>query len=261
MQIINSLDNPIFKNLKKLNSQAKERKKQQKTLLDGIRLIESYLQNVGLPELLIVSVGAQARDDVAALLHRCADVRLVRLSEQLFNQISPSDTPAGIMAMIQIPPEVASSSDCCILLEDIQDPGNLGSILRSAAAAGINTAYISRDSADAWSPRVLRGGMGAHFVMRIFERSVLSNIAAQFPGMIVATSPSAKQSVYECDLSGSVAFIIGNEGAGISEQLMSLATLCINIPLQSSVESLNVAAAAAVCFFERLRQIRYRSIA
>jgi TrmH family RNA methyltransferase len=142
-----------------------------------------------------------------------------------------------------------------VLLEDIQDPGNLGAILRSAAAAGVQTIYLSKHCADVWSPKVLRAGMGAHFVLSIQENADLPQVAQGLPGMLIAMSLDADQSLFDLQLTGPVAFAVGNEGVGLSTELAQMATQRVKIPMPGAVESLNAAAAAAVCLFERVRQI------
>ena len=148
------------------------------------------------------------------------------------------------------------SIDVCIMLEDIQDPGNLGSVLRSAAAAGIEQVFLSKHTVHAWSPRVLRAGMGAHFMLRIHEQCDLLALARRFKGRVIATSHHAKTAVFDADLTGNIALLFGNEGAGLSDALASAAHEVIAIPMPGKIESLNAAAAAAVCLFERLRQLR-----
>ena len=137
-----------------------------------------------------------------------------------------------------------------------QDPGNLGSLLRSAAAAGIHQVFLSKSSVHAWSPRVLRAGMGAHFMLNIYEQCELEPLMRTFKGRVIATSHHAKSSLYELDLTGKVALLFGNEGAGLSQELLAAAHSVASIPMPGKAESLNIAAAAAVCLFERVRQQR-----
>ena len=132
----------------------------------------------------------------------------------------------------------------------------MGSILRSAAAAGCDLAYLSADCVDAWSPKVLRAGMGAHFSLALREEPELAKAARLFPGQVLATSLQAQKSLYGCDLTGATAFIVGNEGAGVSPELLDAAGETVFIPMPGGVESLNVGAAAAICLFERVRQTR-----
>jgi TrmH family RNA methyltransferase len=180
---------------------------------------------------------------------------MVTVTDSLLAEISPVDTPTGILAMIAIAPvAMPKANDFILLLEDIQDPGNLGTILRSAVAAGVTTAYLSTACADVWSPKVLRSAMGAHFALAIVERADLLQVTAQFPGKSLATIPDAEQSIYALDLTGRVALLVGNEGAGLSIELQALANERVHIPMQPGIESLNVAAATTVCMFECARQ-------
>ena len=184
------------------------------------------------------------------------DVPVTQLDDKLFAELSDLKTPTGILTLIEIPQpaEPVAAAGFALLLEDIQDPGNLGSMLRSAAAAGCDAVILSQDCADAWSPKVLRAAMGGHFVLRIYEQQDLPGVARAFSGTLLATSPQATCSLYDCDLRGNVAFLIGNEGAGLSADLLNLATQKITIPMHGQVESLNAAAATAICLFEAVRQ-------
>jgi TrmH family RNA methyltransferase len=148
----------------------------------------------------------------------------------------------------------------CIMLEDIQDPGNLGSLLRSAAAAGVEGVFLSKQSVHAWSPRVLRAGMGAHFMLRIYEQCDLAALIADFKGRVIATNQRADKALFDVDLAGDVAFLLGNEGAGLSSALLAAAHEVVAIPMPGHAESLNIAAAGAVCLFERVRQRTARKV-
>jgi TrmH family RNA methyltransferase len=136
----------------------------------------------------------------------------------------------------------------------VQDPGNVGSILRSAAAAGIKQVYCSAGSAFCWSPKVLRAAMGAHFVLDIFENVDLAALVAGSAVTSLATSGYATRKLYDIDLRQPVAWLFGHEGQGVADDLLGMATHQVVIPHLGQVESLNVAACAAVCFFEQVRQ-------
>jgi TrmH family RNA methyltransferase len=148
--------------------------------------------------------------------------------------------------------------ESAVLLDGVQDPGNVGSILRSAGAAGIRQVYCSAGTAFCWSPKVLRAAMGAHFVLEIFENVDLPALAASARIPVLATSGYASERLYGLDLSGPVAWVLGHEGQGVSSELLDLATRRVAVPHAGKVESLNVAACAAVCFFEQLRQQQLR---
>jgi TrmH family RNA methyltransferase len=158
------------------------------------------------------------------------------------------------LASINIPHlEPPKKQNCILLLEDIQDPGNLGSILRSASASGVDLVFLSDHCADLWSPKVLRGGQGAHFHLPCIEKANFSDITKIFTGKIFATTLSGK-SIFQEDLKGPVAFIFGNEGNGIHSETMRLTSHSIHIPMQKGIESLNVSAAVSVCLYEKYRQ-------
>jgi len=262
MTTLTSRDNPRFKHLVKLAGSARQRKKDRQTLLDGAHLVAAYFAAAGMPERVVVSESGLQQAEIKSLLAAFETMPggskkgVTHLSDALFNEISPVKTPGGILAQIVIPPAQAmpARSGFSVLLEAIQDPGNLGSILRSAAAAGAGAVYLSADCADAWSPKTLRAAMGAHFLLPIYEQADLIAVAQSFDGQVIATALAARQSLYASKLPGNIAFVFGNEGEGLSEALLQAATLQVTIPMPGGMESLNAAAAAAVCFFEKVRQ-------
>lgn len=263
MTIITSRDHPIIKQLIKLEGSTPYRNKSGLTLLDGIHLIQIYCSVIGMPENLIVSecyLESGENKRFLNILFGNKTPKITIVSDALFRTVSPVKTPTGILALITIPAlkkEVTIGKEIfSVLLEAIQDPGNLGSILRSAAAANAEDIYLSQQCADAWSPKTLRAAMGAHFFLRIHENCDLQQIAKQFPGTVIATSIQASKNLFDVSLAGSVAFIFGNEGAGLSKELIQTADENISIPMPGKTESLNAAAAAAICFFEKVRQNR-----
>ena len=256
MKKLTSADNPRFKALYKLLQSSRERKQQGLSLLDGVHLVAAYRDHVGLPEQVIVNQSGLADPEIKALLETLAPCAPLLLNDAMFKQLSSVATPTGVIAVIKTPrPHAAAAeSEACVMLEDIQDPGTLGSILRTTAAAGIRQVFLSKGSVHAWSPRVLRAGMGAHFIVQIHEQCDLLKLARAFEGRVIATSQRAEKSVFGADLTGKVALLFGNEGAGLSDELANAASAVVAIPMPGNTESLNAAAAAAVCLFERVRQ-------
>ncbi len=261
MPVITSRDHPLIKQLIKLEGSSQYRKKTGLTLLDGIHLIQIYCSVLGIPENLIVSQSYIDNTENAHFLTILFGHTLPKITitnDALFRTVSPVKTPSGILALIAIPElkkdAVTSKEIFSVLLEAIQDPGNLGSILRSAAAASIRDVYLSPQCADAWSPKTLRAAMGAHFFLRIHEDSDLQKVARQFPGTVIATSIQATRNLFEIPLAGPTAFVFGNEGAGLSKKMIQASDENIIIPMPGKTESLNAAAAAAICFFEKVRQ-------
>lgn len=251
---ITSRDNPIFKQLKKFADNAKERRAEGKTLLDGVHLIESYMAVFGMPDVLIIPEG-KSSVEATGLIQELSDISTVMLPTLMFSELTPVASSTGILALAKIPQFVIPESpNFVLMLEDIQDPGNLGSMLRTAAAAGVEVAYLSTGCTDAWSPKALRGGQGAQFVLPIVERVDLVQELQHFKGTSYATAMQG-DSLYLQDFTGATAFVIGNEGAGLKSQTIASTTKAINIPMAAeSVESLNAGAAAAICLFECRRQ-------
>lgn len=258
MKLISSRENPLYKELKLLASSSQARRKAARTLLDGVHLCDAYLQHTGLPPFCVVSEGSASHSEVAHVVQLCEEdrVQCIMLPDALYHALSQVEHGIGLLFVIDTPraqaPQALTRS--AVLLDNLQDPGNLGSILRSAAAAGIADVFCSKTTVSAWSPKVLRAGMGAHFLLKVFENVDLEALmrSAQVPTL--ATSSHASLRIYDVDLRQPVVWLFGHEGQGVSPELLELATHQVSIPHLGAVESLNVAASAAVCFFEQVRQ-------
>ncbi|GGC12716.1 TrmH family RNA methyltransferase [Pseudoduganella buxea] len=258
MKTITSRDNAQYKDLKHLATSSQARRKAGRTLLDGVHLCETWLQLRGLPEQCIVSESAMHNGEVAAIVARVtADHgHCLCLPDALYAPLSQVEHGVGLMFLVETPQRAtpAALSVNAVLLDNVQDPGNVGSILRSAAAAGVKQVFCSPGTAFCWSPKVLRAAMGAHFVLDIFENAELAPLLREAPIATLATSGYAEQRLFDVDLKRPVAWVFGHEGQGVSDELLSLARYRVVIPHLGQVESLNVAACAAVCFFEQVRQ-------
>lgn len=252
-----SRDNPVFKQLKKLADNARERRSEGKTLLDGVHLIEAYMAAFGEPLMVIIPEG-QSSVEATGLIQALEHVSTIMLPTLMFAELTPVANATGILALVKIPQLNSPEQPLfALMLEDIQDPGNLGSMLRTAAASGAEVVYLSTSCTDAWSPKALRGGQGAQFVLPIVERADLVAELQNFSGNTYATTMQG-ESLYAQDLMQPTAFVIGNEGSGLRKQTAAAATKSITIPMVESslgsVESLNAGAATAICLFERMRQ-------
>ena len=260
MKHISSRENPLYKELKHLATSSQARRKAGRTLLDGVHLCEVYLRQVGAPALCVVGEGAMSHPEVAALLEQCQSmhVQCIALPDALHSTLSQVENGIGLLFVIDTPHGDVPRrlTQAAVLLDNLQDPGNLGSILRSAAAAGISDIYCGKGTAFAWSPKVLRAGMGAHFLLNIFENVELAVVLEDAGIPVLATSSHAEQRIYDVDLREPVAWLFGHEGQGVSEMLLKQATRQVAIPHLGDIESLNVAASAAICFFEQVRQKR-----
>jgi RNA methyltransferase, TrmH family len=256
VKAIRSRSNPAVKALVKLAGSSRERRRTGSTLLEGERLVRAYAESGGTAETVLASESTLADPALRSFVENFPAGECLALSDGVFGSISQLASAAGLAAVIRTPEPgpVPKPASGCLLLENIQDPGNLGSILRTAVAAGTRQVFLSRSSVFAWAPKVVRAGMGAHFFLSIYEGLDLAEIARAFAGRIVATSPRAETSLYDVDLKGEVAWLLGNEGAGLSAEARGLATTQVRIPMPGQAESLNVAAAAAICLFEQIRQ-------
>lgn len=250
---ITSRDNPTYRQLLGLAQNRRDRRQQRQTLLDGEHLLESALQAGLMPRLLVFGEQFPSAS-LETWMARLGQVPALSLPVNLFAALSPVESPTGLLAVIDIPDPGASNEGFLLLLEDIQDPGNLGAILRVAAAAGGHRVCLSKGCAEAWSPKCMRGGQGAQFLLAIQEGVDLATEAQSFDGPVYAGLLGAGHGLFDLDLKGRVGFAFGNEGAGLSQALQA-ACKPFSIPMLGRVESLNVATAAAICLFERVRQI------
>lgn len=259
MERISSADNPTLKLARKLLRSRRERERSGKILLDGIHLVSSYGAHFSLSgATVLVSEAALHSPEIMTLVNTAPPAtRIFEIAHAHFAVVSPVDTPAGIVAVCERPSvtQPLEENPFLLLLDGVQDPGNLGSILRTAAATGVNRVLLTDTCADPWSPKSLRGGMGAQFVLPMVTDIDPFEAISGFQGLAVATSPHSGHSLMNADLSGSVLAIFGGEGAGLSSELTARAGVTVKIPLQNDIESLNVGAAVAMFCYERLRQL------
>ena len=252
-----SRDNAKFKLLKTLAEDSREPRKQARALLDGIHLVQAALARGADVQQLIISESAQSHPEILALRmrHRALDCLVLR--DSLYREISPLTASVGLSATVAIPTLAPIDlSKGAVILDAVQDAGNVGAILRTAAAASISSVVLGHGCAGAWTPRVLRAGQGAHFSLMIYEQAELEALLSTSTATSIATVVGSTTSIYQIDLCQPVIWLFGNEGAGLAPALAQLATHRATIPLDATTESLNVGAAAAICLFEAVRQRR-----
>ena len=251
---LESKDNPKIKHLRGLIDQNSYRKKQGQTVLEGTHLCLAWLEQNKKINSIFTTEHALEHPDFEQILTKYQGAVFV-LSESLYKDLSTLGTTLACLAIIDLP----SSSQALdfqadtLILENVQDPGNVGTLLRSAAAAGIKQVICTQGSAALWSPRVLRAGMGAHFSLQTFENIRLDQVLNDFKIPVYVTSSHQATSLYNQDLSQACVWILGNEGQGVSDYALAHAQ-AVTIPQPGGQESLNVAIAGSVCFFEMVRQ-------
>lgn len=259
--IISSASNETVKRLRKLLSSGKERRESNTYVAEGTHLVKSFLDSGGRPFYYVCAASALLNDEVAELVERLTELeaRPAIVADSLFTSMTSIHAAVGIAIVGRIPEAArvpVPLEHTAVLLEAVQDPGNLGTMLRTSAAAGVKTVILSEGCASPWSPKALRAGMGAQFGLTIYEGADLVEVVrtASIPTLVTTLSPESR-SLYDLDLSNPVAWIFGNEGQGVSAALLEAAQVHVSIPqADTPVESLNVAAAAAVCLYEQFRQ-------
>ena len=253
MKHISSRDNPQFKWLARLVGG----KRDGHVVLEGIHLCQEWLKHKGAPDFAMFdSERLEHSAEVAALAATLSSDLCVSCDPALVQRLSQVEHGQGVyfVATLPEPTPPPSITENCLWLDRIQDPGNLGTLLRTAAAAGITQAYLSSGSASAWSQKVLRSAQGAHFVMSIYEQVDLLAERKKLAVPLLATALEQAESLYTVKLPSRCAWLVGNEGQGVHADLLAAADARVFIPQAEGVESLNVAVAAAICLFEQRRQ-------
>ena len=251
---LESRENPKIKHLRGLIEQNTYRKKQGQTVLEGTHLCLAWLEKNKKINSIFTTEHALAHEDFAKIQNQYTGAIFV-ISESLYKDLSTLGTTLACLAVIDIPSsrQTLDYKADTLILENVQDPGNVGTLLRSAAAAGIQQIICTKGSASLWSPRVLRAGMGAHFSLQTFENVALEQVLENFRIPVYVTSSHNSNSLYSKDLTQACVWILGNEGQGVSDYALAHAQ-AVTIPQPGGQESLNVAIAGSVCFFEMVRQ-------
>ena len=257
MKKITSAQNPLVKKLVQLSEKQSFRNKQKMTIIEGAHLTAEWLKCFGAPDFCVISSSSKRSEEVESIIQKCEELNTetIELEAKIYSKISPVIEGVGVLFVVKIPEN--QSVDFCedaIILDRVQDPGNLGTILRSAVGFGVKQIICSKGTVSAWSPKVLRAGMGAHFKLQIFENQDLNEAISKVETPIFATSLQAEKSIYDENFTTKTAWIFGNEGAGVSLDLLSKVKNQVIIPQVGEIESLNVAMAATVCLAEQARQ-------
>jgi TrmH family RNA methyltransferase len=257
--MITSADNPKVKLARSL-LERRGREKQGLCLVEGVRLIQDVLKAGIHPAFVFFAPAARQLPGSRDLLRvlEAERVPLASLAPALFETISDTVTSQGLIAVIPIPKvDIRADPVLILVLDNVRDPGNLGTILRSAAAAGVELVMLTHGSADPWSPKALRAGMGGQFRLAVEARTGWPEIAGRAAGRQVWAADARAETVYDqVDWNRPAVLIVGGETEGLSAEAVSLTSGRLSIPMANRVESLNAAMAATVVLFEAARQRR-----
>lgn len=260
MPRITSRDNPRLAEVARLLASARDRRKAGRCVLEGEHLVTVYRERLGVPRLLVLAEDRAAEPAYRRLADGMPAADVLVVPRAIFASVATLPADVGMLAAVDTPAtDVRPPATRHVLLDDLQDPGNVGTILRTAAAAGVEQVLLSRGCAFAWAPKVLRAAQGAHFLTTVMEDVDLVEWTGRFAaqgGTVVATAVQGAGDLYATRIEEPWALAIGNEGAGLSPALRAAAGIAITIPMPGGMESLNAGAAAAAVLFELVRRRR-----
>jgi TrmH family RNA methyltransferase len=261
---ITSRDNNLIKHIKSLH-QKKHRDDEGQFFVEGIKMVEEAIRQktdivnivASIDMLTKISGGIEFADKLKE-----DNISTILVPESIFSFISDTETPQGVLAVIKKKCVIENEgiyvkNGTYILLDGVQDPGNVGSIIRTADAAGINGVILSRGCADIYNPKTLRSTMGSIFRVPIIDKADLHLIAKAMKkqGIIVLTSSLKSENYhYDVDYEGGIALVIGSEANGVGPEMMEMADLLVKIPMRGGAESLNASVAAGILIYEVMRE-------
>lgn len=259
MQIISSKDNELIKHIKKLKDK-KERDISNEYMIEGIKLVKEAIQEKANIKRIILCDDCDKTEGIPKeLMYEIAKYDCVYVTKKVFKYLSEVQEPQGILAVVEknnIDKEIDYSQDIIVALDDIQDPGNLGTILRTIDSIGITQILVSKGTADSYNPKVVRSTMGAIFRIKIIECEDLAQTLKEVKKhkfKIVVSSLQTENSVYDIDYNKKV-IIIGNEANGVETHIQEMADEKIKIPMLGKTESLNASVATGIILYEYVRQ-------
>lgn len=259
MQKITSKENSVIKHIIKLKEK-KYRNEYSEFIIEGIKIVKEAIEEKAKIKTIIVSESALNTENFEKILkNNLKTIDFILVPDNIFKLLSDVENPQGIIAIIEkdiINTTLDFSQDLILVLEDVQDPGNLGTIIRTADSIGLTQILVTKGTADYYNPKVIRSTMGAIFRMKVIETANLLEKIKELKDnnfKVVTTSLQTDISIYDINLNKS-AIIIGNEANGVSKQIQDLADIKAIIPMKGKTESLNVSVATGVILYEYLRR-------
>ena len=259
MQVISSKDNEFIKHIKKLKEK-KYRDINKEFIIEGIKLIKEAIEEKAEIKQIVICDNCQNSDIISKeLMYEIAKYECIYVTENIFKTISDVTTPQGLLAIIKInttEEEIDYSQDIIVALDDIQDPGNLGTILRTVDSIGLKQILVSKGTADCYNPKVVRSTMGAIFRVKIIECENLEKTLKEIKKHkfeLVITSLQTENSIYDINYNKKV-IVIGNEANGVKTEIQNIADIKAKIPMLGKTESLNASVATGIILYEYVRQ-------
>ena len=259
MQVISSKDNELVKHIKKLKDK-KYRDESNEYIIEGVKLIEEAVkENVKIKKIIVCEDTTRTYEIPTNVMLEIAKYECIYVTDKIFTSITQVTNPQGIMAIIEKNTEnteIDYSQDIIVVLDDVQDPGNLGTILRTVDSIGLNQIIVSKDTADAFNPKVVRSTMGAIFRIKIIEVEDLKQMIKEMKKhhyKLMVTSLQTEDSIYDIDFNKKI-IVIGNESNGVSQEIQDMADEKAKIPMLGKTESLNASVAAGIVMYEYVRQ-------
>ena len=255
MQVISSKENELIKHIKKLKDK-KERDLSNEYLIEGVKLIREAIQEKAKIKQIIVCDECEKLGTIPQeLTYEIAKYDCIYVTKKIYSYITEVKTPQGILAIIEKQSnenDIDYNQDIIIALDGIQDPGNLGTILRTVDSVGLTQILVSKDTADCYNPKVVRSTMGAIFRVKVIECENLED-TLKHKFSIITTSLQTQNSIYDIKYKKDV-IVIGNEANGVSENIQKLADKKLKIPMFGKTESLNASVATGIILYEYVRQ-------
>lgn len=257
MFYIESKNNSLYKETKKLKDR-RGRNKSSKYIIEGFRLIQEALKAKINVEYIFISSDKSSKIDEYLTKYLDDDIKIYEVDNNLIKELSDTEKPQGIVAVVKMKEyKVNDNGSFYLLCDKVQDPGNLGTIIRTAHAAGVDGIILSKGTVDIYNEKVIRATMGSLFYIPIFmddeSNSIVKNLCDKGFSLL-ATSLEGDKDFFSEDLSGKVIVSVGNEGNGVSEEIYSLCDKKVKIPMPGGAESLNVAIATSIILYEKVRQ-------
>jgi TrmH family RNA methyltransferase len=253
--MLSSPKNPKIQRIVRLQSQTRMRKKERVFVIEGVRLAEEALNVNWQPELVLHTDALTERGRKVIQEFQARGVVIQAVTSQVMNTASDTQSPQGVLAVLPIPNrDIPPNSNFLVIADGLRDPGNLGTILRTALAAGVEGVLLPPGTVDPYAPKIIRSAMGAHFHLPIINCSWEKIRKLTESLQVYIAEADAEQSCYDADFSKPLALIIGSEADGTGGEAHSLATASVKIPMPGYAESLNAAVAGAILMFEVSRQ-------